>query len=448
MLGDAIDYYHDLLTDDIAAASQEHLNRQTRQHGLFFGERPVCTVLRPRFLTAQQYGFLQSRARILMSAFDKIHRAALTDAAFRGQFCLTPEEETLLADAPAFPCPCPTARLDSFFVSENELRFTEFNAETPAGAAYQDTLTDLFYGLPVMQEFLRRYRVSPLPARPGVLHALLDSFRRWSGSWSPPRIAILDWNQVPTYSEFVLFADYFRSHGLECVIADPSNVEYRDGKLFAGNFYVTLIYKRVLISELLQRGGLNHPVVRAVRDRAVCMVNPFHCKLLYKKASLAVLSDTRNAGLFTADELRVIADHVPWSRVVQERQTDYRGQSIDLIPFVLQQRERLVLKPNDEYGGKGIVLGWTVDPAEWERAVLAALRDPYVVQERVTLPYEPYPSLSEGRLHIYDRMLDTNPFVVQGEFMDSCLTRISTATLVNVTAGGGSTVPTLIVEER
>jgi hypothetical protein len=63
----------------------------------------------------------------------------------------------------------------------------------------------------------------------------------------------------------------------------------------------------VLISELVERGGMDHPVVRAVRDRAVCMVNPFRCKILHKKASLAVLSDERNADLFSPDEREAIA---------------------------------------------------------------------------------------------------------------------------------------------
>src|SRR5262249_28612196 len=147
--------------------------------------------------------------------------------------------------------------------------------------------------------------------------------------------AILDWREVPTYSEFILFQDYFRSQGLECVIADPREVEYRGGKLMAGEFHVTLIYKRVLISELLQHGGLDHPVVRAVGDGAVCMVNPFRCKILYKKASLAVLSDERNARLFSDGERQAIAEHIPWTRVVEERRTEYEGRPVDLVPYIL-----------------------------------------------------------------------------------------------------------------
>jgi hypothetical protein len=70
------------------------------------------------------------------------------------------------------------------------------------------------------------------------------------------------------------------------------------------------------------------------------------------------------------------------------------------------------------------------------------------VQDRIRLPSEPYPSLVEGRVQIYDRMLDTAPFVYNGEYMDGCLTRLSTVALLNVTAGGGSTVPTFVVEKR
>ena len=178
------------------------------------------------------------------------------------------------------------------------------------------------------------------------------------------------------------------------------------------------------------------------------MVNPFRCKILYKKASLAVLSDERNAGLFSAEEQQLIAAHIPWTRRVEGRHTQFRGRPVDLVPYILDHRESFVLKPNDEYGGKGIVLGWTVDGPAWEAAVRAALAEPFVVQERVNLPREVYPSYDGGRLHLIERMLDTDPFVAFGATMDGCLTRISTEALLNVTAGGGSTVPTVVVEER
>jgi hypothetical protein len=306
----------------------------------------------------------------------------------------------------------------------------------------------VFEQMPVMRAFQRHHHLRPLPARSGVLRSLLGAFAEWSGTRARPRIAILDWREVPTFSEFVLYERYFAQQGLECRIVDPREVEYRDGVLRDGDFEISLVYKRVLIHELVERCGIDGPVIRAVRDRAVCMVNPFSCKLMHKKASLALLSDERNAGLFSAEEREAIDACIPWTRVVEERRTMRCGKDIDLPRFIRDNRERLVLKPNDEYGGKGIVLGWEATGDEWEAGLAAAGEAPYIVQERIELPSEPFPSVVDGELRVYDRMLDTAPFVSDGAYVEGCMTRLGTAALLNVTAGGGSNVPTYVIEPR
>jgi hypothetical protein len=89
-----------------------------------------------------------------------------------------------------------------------------------------------------------------------------------------------------------------------------------------------------------------------------------------------------------------------------------------------------------------------VDGATWEAAVRAALETPHIVQERVEVPSEPYPSWVDGGVEFADRQFDTAPFVTNGEYMEGILTRLSTAVLLNVTAGGGSTVPTFLAAPR
>jgi uncharacterized circularly permuted ATP-grasp superfamily protein len=161
-----------------------------------------------------------------------------------------------------------------------------------------------------------------------------------------------------------------------------------------------------------------------------------------------VLSDERNAHLFDKEALAAIAAGIPWTRVVEERQTVSAGGRVDLVPYITTHKDRFVLKPNDEYGGTGIVLGWTVDQQVWEGAVARALGEPYVVQERVAIPTEPYPGWGEGGVQLIDRMIDTAPFVTYGAAVDGVLTRLSTAELLNVTAGGGSQVPGFVVAPR
>lgn len=445
----AVDAYHALLSNEMAERTHAALEEEHRRRGLFFGERLLCSVLRPRFLTPGQYGWMRGRVEVLMGAFGRAYEAAMADAELRAQFRLLEWEERWLAHDPGFRAPSPTSRLDAFFDPDAlTLLFTEYNAETPAGPAYMDDLSELMLALPAMREFGRSHAVLPLPARHGVLAGLLGAFEEWSGGGETPRIGILDWKEVPTYSEFVLFRDYFRSHGIACEIADPREVELRDGKLMAGDFHINLIYKRVLIDELVDRCGEDGAVVRAVRDGAVCMVNPFRCKLLYKKASLAFLGDERNAHLFSAEERAAVEQHVPWTRVVEERRTRFNGEEVDLLPWASANRERLVLKPNDDYGGRGIVLGWLVDQGAWDTALRAAVDVPFVVQERIVLPTEVFPSWVDGELQMRERMVDIAPFITHGAQVDGALTRIATDPLLNVTAGGGSSVATMLVQPR
>jgi hypothetical protein len=446
---DAIAHYHELLTDELAQASEEMLSDQLRRRDLVFGDRPLATVLRPRFMTLGHYRLLQRRVRLLMRAFGKAFERALADQVFRAQFRLADWEERLIRHDPGFREPSPTSRVDAFVMDEaGTMAVTEYNAETPAGAGYNDALVASFADLPIMRVFNRRYEAVPLLARHGVLHVLLDAYEEWAGRRELPRIAIVDWPEVPTRSEFVLFQEYFGAVGIQAVIADPRAMEFRGGRLYAEGGAVDLVYKRVLLAELIERCGAETPLLQAVAARAVCMVNPPRCKVLHKKASLAVLTDERNRSLFTAEERESITAHIPWTRVMEERRTEHGGRPVDLVHFVLASRSRLVLKPNDDYGGAGIVLGWEADDATWERAVANALASPYIVQERVAIPSEPYPSVVDGRVVFAQRMMDTAPFVCHGDYAEGCLTRLSTAALLNVTAGGGSTIPTFVVERR
>ncbi|MCA9874571.1 MAG: hypothetical protein KC441_12970, partial [Anaerolineales bacterium] len=132
-LTEAIKTYHNLLTENLAAESQGQLDEQLQRRGLFFGTRPLCTVLRPRFLTPSQYTYLRRSIRPLLGAFDKISHRAIADTEFRQQFGLYDWEEELVQVEPGFQSHTPLTRLDAFFVTENnELRFTEYNAEVPA----------------------------------------------------------------------------------------------------------------------------------------------------------------------------------------------------------------------------------------------------------------------------------------------------------------------------
>ena len=429
---DPVAAFHGLLDDGrLAASSAEALVEGQRARRLTFGERPLCVAIRPQLLTRRRYEQAVSAAEGVAAALASLERAVLEDADLRAELGLETEEERLAMADPGFKFSSPSVRLDSFFA--DEVRFVEYNAESPAGMAYSDNLTAVFARLPVMKAFRKLFRGRFIPTRRRQLRAMLHAFKQWGGS-ATPVIGIIDWEGLPTAPEFEMFKAFFEEAGIKTVICDPRALEFRRGKLYAQGAAVNLVYRRVLTSELLARGDGTRALREAYMAGAVCVVNSFRAKLLHKKMSLALLSDDRYQRLYTPAQRTAIQRHIPWTRRVRP----------ELAEEIARRRETLVLKPNDEYGGKGVVLGWTVDQAEWESAIDVATTQSYVVQEAVEIPRVPFPVALDG-IRYLDLAVDLDPYLFNGR-AGGFMTRVSAAALLNVTAGAGSVVPTFVIE--
>src|ERR1044072_6003528 len=273
-----------------------------------------------------------------------------------------------------------------------------------------------------MKEFAKYYNVRPLYGRGFMLDVLLKSYEEFVGHVPErkPRIAIVDLPGVPSVKEFELFREFFEANGYPSVICTPQELEFSNHRLSAGGQKIDIVYKRLLVNEYLPIIDEYPALLNAYRAGAICMVNRFRSKLIQKKALFAVLTDKRYAPLFSDAELVAIRAHVPWTRVVRDEQSDYEDAPLDLLEFIRHNSQRLVLKPNDDYGGHGITIGWNVDQTAWDAAIEQALANGYYpVQERVATARETF----------------------------SAFPRLSYTELANVSSGGGM-VPTYIVSQK
>lgn len=446
-LNDMIQSYHELLTEELAEEADYLMRKRLKERSLYFGNRPLCIVLRPYFYYEDDWQFMKHGLEGVMSAFVKTHNICCANEDYRKKLMLDDYEEELYKLDEGAPLPWTSSRLDTFFVLEDRnLKCVEYNGETPAGIGYNDVLADVFDELEPMKQFRKNVQMQPMRSLKTLTETLVSSYRQWGGR-DKPRIAIMDWNDVPTLNEHEITREYFERDGYEAILVDPRAVDYHDGKLMAGDFHITMIYKRVLYSELVERMGTDNAVLNAVRDKAVFITNSPGAKLMSKKASLAFLSDENNAHLFDKREQAAIKAHIPWTRVVSEGKTNYQGREVDLVDFISENRERFVLKPNDDYGGHGVVLGWDCSADGWASTLKQALETPHVVQEKVAPVEQDFPSMLNGKLDISERFVDADPYVFNGDKVYGCLTRLSPLALLNVTAGGGSIVPTYIVKE-
>lgn len=445
MTADAIKHYHSLLAGPMADDAIAKLNSGVERYNLRFGDRPICAALRPMLVSERQYDQVRRDSTLVLSAIERLYCALTADVKLRAELLLTPDEERLFSIDPGFEAPDASGRLDGFFDSRGGFQFVEYNADSPGGLLYGDALSEIFMQMDVVREFSRKRPLRRVAVRPRLLETLLYCYQKWGG-YDRPSIAIVDWDDVKTRTEFEICREYFLSRGYGTIIVDPNELEFRGGWLRAGDFQIDLVYKRVLTGELLARCGPDHPIIQAAKARAVCVVNSFRVQMLTKKALFTLLDDPAHEHLFSTREREALRRRIPWTRALRDGFTTYRGNRIDLMEFVARNREILALKPNGDYGGRGVVLGWEVGDYAWNRALKEIDGAQFIVQERVEVLKESFPMLVNGKVVFEDRYVDFDPYTWCGDDVDGAGVRLSKSALLNVTAGGGSAAPMMILE--
>jgi hypothetical protein len=443
----AIAEYHKLLAADetLTPETFKKLRSVMRKNRLVYGDRPIGIALRPHLLDQKQFRALTLAAEHVTSALEKIAAAVVQDQELMGELGLTEAERGMALVDPGFSTAGVTTRLDAF-IHGDEIKFVESNAENPSSLPDQEELNRLLFELPVMASFAQRYRLRQFSPVERLLETLLSTYREWGGA-GVPNIAIVDWKDLPTSSEFVFLQEHFSAHGVPTIICSPEDLEYQQGQLRCGAFRIDLVYKRVIIHEFLARCDDSHPLIRAYVNHDVCLVNPFRCKIMHKKAVFQMLTDEERQSSFTRSEKEAILQTVPWTRRVSDRKTTRRGREINLLEFIRSNRSHLVLKPNDDYGGHGVHFGAKLDELEWDNAIETAFSSDYIVQDALDLYPEVFPIFSEIDWKLQPMFVDTNPFLFRGKVCGA-MVRLSTTPIVNVTSGGGETGFFVLQEPR
>lgn len=451
MLKKAVEYYHELLSDKaLAWSSVSALDEQLESSKLIFGGRRLSPYLRPHFVMESDWATITTTCETVFGALQKVKDAAVLDDSILDELGITEVERDLIKIDPGYSHVSPTSRLDSF-LTDDTYSFVELNGESPAGIAFSDSASEIFRQLPVVEKFAERYSIRTLEGRSKLLDVLLSCYNEFSGG-SPdhkPVIAIVDLEDLPTIKEFELFKEYFESNGYTSIICSPAELDFDGEKLSCNGTTIDVVYKRLLVNEYLPIMDEQPALLNAYRAGKVCMVNSFRGKLVHKKAIFAVITNEKYSHLFNDAELSAIDKHVPWTRVFRDESTVNHGNSIDLVDWTRANSSKLVLKPNDDYGGHGIYIGWNSTASEWDDAIQLALKDgDYLIQERVKTAKEFFPMITDdaGNWEMTEQLVDLDPLLFLGK-VGSAFTRLSTTELANVSSGGGM-VPTFIIDEK
>jgi glutathionylspermidine synthase len=404
-------------------------------HDVVFAGRTIPFVLMPHFVSPGQLRRVQRAVGCLSVVLDRFCDAYAEDERLREELALPQREDALIRIDPGYRRPLKICRLDAF-LQGYEVRFLEFNADSPAGIGYTDVLYEGLRRAIHLPRVNAEFETAYTPMLPVLIDTLLAAYRelREQRPELPerPRLGLVDAERSPSVPEFRIVCAAAGRQGLEALHGTLDELRYDGSLLRLRSEPVHLVYRRALLEDCPE-GDL----VAAARDRRAAIVNPFRSRVANNKKLFALLTDPRFAHLVEERERGVIDETIPWTRVLRDGRAEYGDWVVDLLRFVSDNRERLVLKPASDYGGHGVSLGMETSQADWDRLIEEhAELDDFVVQEYVPVPEEMFPTVEDGHVQMRLKRFNINPFGIGGRYA-GMITRISDQAVINVSAGGG-----------
>jgi glutathionylspermidine synthase len=430
---------------DGCAALEQGIERWLTEHDVVFAGHTIPFVLMPHFVSPGQLRRVRHAVVCLSNVLNRFCDAYAEDERLRDELAVPAREDALIRLDPGYSRPLRICRLDAF-LQGYDVKFLEFNADSPAGIGYTDVLHEGLTQAIHLPRVNAEFETAYTPMLPMLVDTLLDAYRQLRADRpelpDEPRLALVDVEGSPSVPEFRIVCAAARRAGFEALHGTLGEVEYDGSLLRVRGEPVHLVYRRALLEDCPE-GDL----VAAARDRSAAIVNPFRARVANNKKLFALLQDPRFAHLVEEKERRVIDETIPWTRVLRDGRASYGEWVVDLLPFVSDNRERLVLKPASDYGGHGVSLGMETEQAVWDRLIEDHVEEgDFVVQEYVPVPEEMFPTVEDGRVQMRLKRFNINPFGIGGRYA-GMITRISDQAVINVSAGGGL-LPSVVGRHR
>ena len=335
------------------------------------------------------------------------------------------------------------ARLDTF-ITEDGLRMVESNTETPGGNEEQTALETGFL------EILGLEGCTQLSRLEVVFNTLMHHYKiqaEYKGLpvKEHPTINLItwQWDIDRIRGEYDVLINYIQKQGCLCDIIDPNKLVFEGKDVFnpENDTQVDLLYRRFTTDELPKHADKGFELAKQMNDANIAVVNPFCTKRVDSKNIMVLVKDDIYTDVFSPEILehvRTIRDVLPWTlKVAAEMIVD--GKPIDGRKFLMQEKDRLVLKHANSYSSVSVYLGEDQTDEQWKEIVDEALKGDHIVQEIIKLPTMTVTLFDGTATETYDLIYNVNPYMLNNQF-GGIYVRASTDKLTSFKVGGVATV--------
>jgi 4-cresol dehydrogenase (hydroxylating) len=195
--------------------------------------------------------------------------------------------------------------------------------------------------------------------------------------------------------------------------------------------------------------GPHAPAVRRLLGDKRIRTNVFADLLLANLAIFAYLSERADSPSSGKDGALSIERHLPWTRLLLDGVTRFRGRRIHLLEHVAANKANFVLRPM--FRSDNVTwIGEYVLEADWRHALKLLVHSPrnkrplYVVQERARIGHEVFPIARGASFEFEGYFVGVDAIVAGGAVASGCVARIAERPRVGSGSPNTHLVPTLV----
>lgn len=337
--------------------------------------RCVRTLQIPKVFTPAVIDDFRSIVDTTYRIFQKVIREYLENPWYRKLFPFSPELEELILIPSLYDSLLPIARFDIFYNEENgSFQFCEINTDGTSAMNEDYVLNQAIELNPAHQAMKRRHKFSVFELYDSWVKTFLSIYQTYEKRREHPHVAIVDFLENASITEFEEFRRRFEKAGISCEIAEITQLSYENHRLISPlGRPIDAVYRRAVTTDVMARKEEVRPFLEAVKNQDVCLIGAFRTQIIHNKWLFKMLHEEPTLALLDPQERSFVKAHVPYTNLLAEGSA-HRNQ-------LIREKDRWLIKPLDSYASRGVWAGCDCTEKEWKKHIDDSMGQNYIYQE-------------------------------------------------------------------
>lgn len=367
--------YYEIINKDVEGYYDDYKKAldKRKKYGATYKKEEVPTLYQGFFYDEKREEEYKKIIETFMSIAKKVTQKYLVDQNYRKIFDLDSLSEKLILKDPGYSLDIPIARIDIMYNSPSDFKLCEVNTDGSSAMLEDLALGKIYQESKIYKDFSEKYKLEKKDALEGVVDSILDLYRKEVGE-KDPNVAIVDIIEFDNI-EFLEIKKLFEKKGIRTKIIDVRDLKRKDGKLYAEDMRVDLVYRRLVTSDLIKHQASCKDFIDSYLAGEFTSIGSLRTSLFYTKDIFRILRLEETKQILSEGEYDFILKHIPYTDSF-----DYEKKE-----KIIKNKDKYILKPKQGYASHGVFIGKDLSEKDFEAKLEEIKSLDYIYQEYYTV---------------------------------------------------------------